>query len=129
MEITDIFTLDNYQEALNLLSNVRGYTINEITKEGDLERRFQFQEVNKTTTEEILQDLRYRRETECFSIINRGRLWYDTLTDWQQEELRKWYREWLDLPAKYQAELDIKTKYQVEFDIQIIIPKRPEWLK
>lgn len=63
------------------------------------------------TEEEILDQLRARREEECFVIINRGQLWYDTLTDWQFEELDEWYKAWLNITD---------TK---------IIPERPTWLK
>lgn len=42
-------------------------------------------------------ELRAQREIECFSYINRGALWYETLTDAQREELRVWYFEWLDV--------------------------------
>lgn len=55
--------------------------------------------------------LRFLRDKYCFSIINRGSLWYDTLTDSQKEELKTWYKAWLDVT---------ETK---------IIPERPIWLK
>lgn len=58
----------------------------------------------------ILNELRDRRDCECFQIINRGQFWYDTLSDTQKEELRNWYQEWLDVT---------ETK---------IIPEKPEWL-
>ena len=35
---------------------------------------------------------RQRRQAECFSVINRGRLWYDALTEEQLSELKTWYR-------------------------------------
>lgn len=62
-----------------------------------------------TNSEEILA-LRARRETECFSIINRGKLWYDHLTYEQRAELTDWYFEWLDVTD---------TK---------VIPIKPSWL-
>lgn len=55
--------------------------------------------------------IRYLRERECFSVINRGSLWYDTLTDEQKEELKVWYHDWLDVT---------ETK---------IVPDKPIWLK
>lgn len=61
--------------------------------------------------QETIQELRSKRQIECFSIINRGQLWYDTLTDAQKRELQVWYRAWLDV-----------TKTLVE-------PTKPEWLK
>ena len=55
--------------------------------------------------------LREYREIVCFSVINRGLLWYDTLTEEQVEELRTWYNEWLNVT---------RTK---------IIPQPPSWLR
>lgn len=54
--------------------------------------------------------LRVRREKECFSVINRGKLWYDRLTLKQYEELENWYQAWLDVTV---------TK---------CVPARPSWL-
>ena len=45
----------------------------------------------------IKNDLRRRREKICFPYINRGALWYEALTDEQREELKLWYRKWLDV--------------------------------
>ena len=45
--------------------------------------------------------LRRRRDKQCFSIINRGQLWYDTLTEVQKEELRAWYKAWLDVTVTF----------------------------
>ena len=39
--------------------------------------------------------LRRRRDKKCFSVINRGKIWYDTLTDNQIAELKLWYQAWL----------------------------------
>lgn len=39
--------------------------------------------------------LRERREKECFSVVNRGWIWYSTLTLSQWRELRTWYIAWL----------------------------------
>ena len=67
------------------------------------------------TEEELLEnkknELRNRREQECFSIINRGSLWYATLTDEQVEELNKWYLLWLDVT------------------LTLIQPVKPSWLE
>lgn len=43
------------------------------------------------------RQLRRLRETECFKIINRGILWYNTLTEDQKKELDTWYHQWLDV--------------------------------
>ena len=49
------------------------------------------------TEEEYINNLRAKRETECFPIINRGQLWYDTLTEEQKAELKEWYIAWLNV--------------------------------
>ncbi len=65
-----------------------------------------------------LAKLRELRETECFSVINRGALWYAKLTPEQHQELNTWYNAWLDVTDKYQDGIDIET----------LIPKKPIWL-
>lgn len=47
--------------------------------------------------ENLKQQLRVEREMECFSIINRGQLWYESLTSSQKSELKSWYQKWLDV--------------------------------
>lgn len=61
--------------------------------------------------EKFIADLRALREKKCFSIINRGALWYETLTEEQVMELRKWYNAWLDVTVTFK------------------IPRKPKWLK
>ena len=58
----------------------------------------------------ILDVLRKQREIECFDIVNRGIVWYDTLTAEQKQELAEWYRAWLDVT---------ETR---------VIPTKPSWL-
>lgn len=55
--------------------------------------------------------LRRRREIECFPIINRGQLWYETLTEKQKTELKEWYMAWLNITET------------------LVVPQKPEWLK
>lgn len=45
------------------------------------------------------ENIRSKRIKECFSIINRGKAWYDMLDAEEKEELGKWYHEWLDATA------------------------------
>ena len=47
--------------------------------------------------EEVKASLRDRREKECFSVVNRGWIWYSTLTLSQWRELRTWYLAWLNV--------------------------------
>ena len=66
---------------------------------------------NKENERKALCDgLRQRRETECFSYINRGQLWYDRLTEEQKAELDAWYAAWLKVTDTLTA------------------PKKPSWL-
>lgn len=57
------------------------------------------------------EELRAIRSKECFSVINRGALWYEKLTDEQKTELETWYQAWLDVTDT------------------MVIPEKPEWLK
>ena len=43
-------------------------------------------------------EIRSHRLTQCFPIINRGKFWYDKLTEEQNTELSAWYQAWLDAP-------------------------------
>ena len=52
---------------------------------------------NKISEDAKKDMLRIRRKDECFTVINRGKLWYDTLSDDQLAELRNWYTEWLNV--------------------------------
>lgn len=61
-------------------------------------------------TERLLDRLRMLREEECFPYINRGKPWYDRLTEEQRVELDAWYQAWLDVT---------ETK---------VIPTKPSWL-
>ena len=54
--------------------------------------------------------IRYRRERECFPVINRGSLWYDSLSSEQKAELTDWYHAWLDAPET------------------LVIPVKPSWI-
>lgn len=59
-------------------------------------------------------EIRALRETECFSIINRGNLWYNVYVygdPTRAYELRAWYKAWLDAPETG------------------IIPTKPSWLE
>lgn len=60
--------------------------------------------------EKNLEKLRRQRETECFPIINRGKLWYDTLTAEEREELKAWYVTWLNVTETF------------------VVPDKPAWL-
>lgn len=50
-------------------------------------------------TAQSSNNIRLRREKECFPIINRSWMWHARLTNEQQLELARWYQNWLDAPA------------------------------
>lgn len=119
MELGTIFYEKDYSNACNYTAQ-NGYTIKEIEPDS-FGRRFQIIEIPPLTEEQILDTLRARREEECFSYVNRGALWYNTLTSEQQLELDTWYKAWLNVPQVY-----LETK---PTDIETIIPTKPTWLK
>ena len=112
--VNDIFYLDEQYaeraEFCNASSEEHRLVIIEIEPDEN-GRRFQIQEVPPPSEEEILNQLRYQRDIECFPIINRGILWYDTLTDSQKEELKVWYQAWLKVTDT------------------LVVPEKPVWLK
>lgn len=63
------------------------------------------------TTTPNHEALRFAREIECFNIINRSPLWFNTLSSEQLQELQNWYQAWLDITETGN------------------IPIKPEWLK
>lgn len=56
-------------------------------------------------------EIRKRRDTECFSIVDRGELWYNSLTEEQSSGLKQWYQNWLNAPETGE------------------IPDKPDWLR
>ena len=71
---------------------------------------FNLEKYNIRKQNSKLYDLRRRRETECFPIVNRGQLWYDTLTEEQKAELKEWYIAWLDVTDT------------------LVVPNKPNWI-
>ena len=61
-------------------------------------------------TEAKKAEFRLRRETECFSVINRGQLWYEGVSITQLLELRQWYKAWLNVTET------------------MVVPEKPTWL-
>ena len=119
MELNKIVYEKDYKNAWEYALE-HNYLVREIEAD-EQGRRFQIVEIPPLTDEQILDNLRARREYECFSYINRGVLWYNTLTTEQQQQLNTWYQAWLDVPQVYQ-----ETK---PANIETIIPQKPSWLK
>ena len=55
------------------------------------------QKLQSVNDARISDELRFKREKACFSVINRGELWYSRLTADQKKELDAWYQAWLDV--------------------------------
>ena len=69
-------------------------------------------EQNETLLSEAQKnEFRLRREKECFSIINRGQLWYEGVSITQLLELRQWYKAWLNVTET------------------MVVPEKPAWLE
>lgn len=62
-------------------------------------------------TQQNIKNLRNKREAICFSVINRGGLWYEKLTNSQKTELSEWYDAWLEVTET------------------LIEPQTPSWIK
>ena len=107
-----------------IIENIKK-TLTTTQKIEELDKKCLLSELNTLTKDEILNSLRDRRYLECFTIINRGILWYNLLTDEQRLKLDKWYREWLDITDTYRNAYEKNS----EFDIETIIPIKPTWLK
>lgn len=57
-----------------------------------------------------INTIRMRRQSECFSVVDRSQLWYNSLTNEQKAELQEWYEAWLIAPDT------------------LVIPTKPDWL-
>jgi hypothetical protein len=104
---TDI-TMEEFIEkygAENVTDGKHKYINGEIVSDGGTERsRSVYLKLQK-------EELRDRRKLECYPIVNRGQVWYDTLTSEQRRELSSWYTAWLDVTETLE------------------VPEKPFWLK
>ena len=85
IEVNELRDLNHFQEHYQSYKVIEGNLVFDEDKEQVAER------------ESIKQELRSRREAECFPIINRGQLWYESLDGQQRSELREWYSAWLNV--------------------------------
>ena len=103
--ILDSTEIDAPEDLDHFERNYRSYRVNDGRLIFDEEKAVAIQ------TEAENEQLRIERDNECFAVVNRGWLWYDTLTEKQTKELRKWYQDWLDVT---------ETRKK---------PDKPSWLK
>ena len=85
-------------------ANFQAYRLRGGTLEYDADKKTELEQ------KALCDELRRQRETECFSYINRGQLWYDRLTEIQRTELATWYESWLHVTET------------------LTVPKKPSWL-
>lgn len=88
----------------DLIQNYRAYTVCDNVLKKDLEK------IAELDREAMIDELRRRRETECFPIVDRGNLWYSCLTETQMNELENWYHAWLDVTNT------------------LVVPETPNWI-
>lgn len=105
-------TPEEFLQAVSGLGRNKVAEINGVNKlivcppsEAELAAEEEFERVARIAT------LRARREKECFTIINRGQMWYEMLDEMQKQDLRDWYRQWLDVTVTQ------------------VVPNKPYWLK
>lgn len=105
-------TSEEFLQAVSGLGRNKVAEINGVNKlvvcppsEAELAAEAEFERVARIAT------LRARREKECFAIINRGQMWYEMLDEMQKQDLRDWYRQWLDVTVTQ------------------VVPNKPYWLK
>ena len=104
-EITDGIELPDPEDIDHFLEHWQSY------KAQDGKTLFDEEQDTSLAEESEKETLRQRRQTECFTFVNRGQLWYATLSIKQMAELTAWYTAWLKVT---------ETK---------AIPEKPEWLE
>lgn len=104
-EITDGIELPDPENIDHFLAHWPSY------KAQDGQALFDEEQDTALAEESEKENLRQRRQTECFAFVNRGQLWYATLSVKQLAELTAWYTAWLKVT-------ETKT-----------VPERPVWLE
>jgi len=61
-------------------------------------REFDIEKYHTRIKEKYINDLRKLRAIQCFSVVDRSKIWWDTLSEEQVSEIKDWYNEWLDIP-------------------------------
>lgn len=104
-ELVDGVDAPDPEDTEHFLQHYGGYVFSE--------GQILFDEIRDAAEEAAkrITELRERREKECYTIINRGQLWYETLSVSQLLELRTWYKAWLKVSETG------------------TIPEKPSWLE
>lgn len=98
VEVAELKDLRHFQEHYSAYKVTDGELVFDEDKDSAVEN------------ETLKQELRDCREEECFPIINRGQLWYESLDGQQRSELRDWYNAWLKVTETLK------------------VPEKPTWL-
>lgn len=104
-ELTDCIELPMPEDIPHFEEHFTAYRVRGGTAVFDTEQDEALQ------TEAKKSELRLLREKECFSVINRGQLWYEGISISQLLELRQWYKAWLAVTET------------------MVVPEKPAWLK
>ena len=104
-DLVDGIELPDPEDIDHFAEHFTAYTVSNGSVAFDTEQETALQ------NEAVLADLRSRRETECFSVINRGQLWYEGVSITQLLELRQWYKDWLNVTET------------------LTVPEKPTWLE
>ena len=103
-DLEDSTELPDPEDTIHFEEHFRAYMVRDGTTVFDSAQDEALQ------TESVKNELRLRRESECFSVINRGQLWYEGVSIPQLLELRQWYKAWLKVTET------------------LVVPDKPTWL-
>lgn len=98
--------------------NPRDITIDCFTVSSTGVYKFSASLYNEIVNSKKLDYIRRKRAFECFRIVNRGPVWYNTLTESQKQDIQNWYDAWLALPNREDLNID-SPQY----------PTPPSWLQ
>ena len=104
-DLVDGIELPDPEDIAHFEEHFAAYKVRDGTAAFDTEHNEALQTEAKKT------EFRLRRETECFSVINRGQLWYEGVSITQLLELRQWYKAWLNVTET------------------MVVPEKPAWLE
>lgn len=104
-DLVDGIELPDPEDIVHFEEHFAAYKVRDGTATFDNEHNEALQ------TEAKKAEFRLRRETECFSVVNRGQLWYEGVSITQLLELRQWYKAWLNVTET------------------MVVPEKPTWLE
>ena len=77
-----------------------------LSKNDFTNREFDIEKYHTRVKQKHIADLRKLRVAECFSVIDRSKIWWDTLSEQQVIEIKDWYNEWLNIPNEQLSSLE-----------------------